>query len=63
LIEATQLYIEALLRLRTSRLCPDFRTFAAASFDTAGVNYFIPYEPVHQLNVKAVLGAFVECTP
>jgi cyclase len=57
LIEATRLYVEKLLRLRDEPALAeqDLRTFAAASFDTGGANYFTAYEPVHKGNVQSVL--------
>jgi glyoxylase-like metal-dependent hydrolase (beta-lactamase superfamily II) len=60
LVEATRLYVEKLLQLRDDPALAeqDFRTFAAASFDTGGVNYFIPYEPVHKSNVQSVLALY-----
>jgi glyoxylase-like metal-dependent hydrolase (beta-lactamase superfamily II) len=60
LVEATRLYVEKLLRLRDEPALAeeDFRTFAAASFDTGGANYFIPYEPVHKSNVQSVLALY-----
>ena len=49
-VEATRLYVENLLRLRDepALAAQDFKTFAAASFDTGGANYSAAYEPVHK---------------
>lgn len=58
LIDATRLYVEALLRLKDEPELAtlDLRTFARAAFTTGAVTYFAPYEAVHQRNVAAVLG-------
>ena len=58
LVEATQLYVEQLLRLRDEPALAeqDFKSFAAAAFATGTVSYFAPYESVHRQNVQAVLG-------
>lgn len=57
LIEATRLYVEQLLRVKTEPelATQDLRTFAAAAFATGAITYFEPYEAVHRRNVAAVL--------
>jgi cyclase len=60
LVEATRIYVEKLLRLRDEPALAeqDFKTFAAASFNTGGANYFAAYESVHKGNVKSVLALY-----
>jgi glyoxylase-like metal-dependent hydrolase (beta-lactamase superfamily II) len=57
-IDATRLYVEALLKLgddpEAARL--DLQNFAPDIFAGGAVTYFAPYEAVHDRNVRAVLG-------
>lgn len=58
LIGATRNYVEKLLRCRTDPALAqqDLRTFISGDLAAGAVHYFAPYEPVHRLNVGAVLG-------
>ena len=56
LIRATERYVEGLLR-HAAEPRPedsDLRSFIAGSLESGALNYFPPYERVHQSNLEAV---------
>jgi len=56
LLEATRLYVEKLLRVRSDPALAGegLRTFASAAFATGAISYFEPYEAIHFRNIGAV---------
>ena len=56
LLEATRLYVEKLLRVRSDPALAgeDLRTFANEAFATGAISYFEPYEAIHGRNIGAV---------
>lgn len=59
-IEATRLYVEKLLRLKThpELAALKLRDFARDALATGGVHYFDPYEAIHARNIQKLLHAW-----
>jgi cyclase len=56
LLEATRLYVEKLLRVRSNPALAgeDLRTFASDAFATGAISHFEPYEAIHRRAIAAV---------